>query len=115
KEPTGFFQMVDRLKKENEEASSRVDFPLELPFVVVEGSSGKGKTQFAFTLPNCLYFLPKKMFFHAQEIYIAFNSFSALLYECCSKDVRTIQPWNDPKDPRLNAHELQKDILLGVP
>ncbi len=64
----------------------------EPPFVFLEGSSGKGKTQMAFNLQFAInnrllfYTLTKKQATKAQAIYRNFNSRSELFEQCLLKD-----------------------------
>ena len=72
--------------------SPKNDF--RVPFLFLEGSSGTGKTQFAFTIMNLLN--TKRIYFYflfetssseiSQEIYTSFHSISKLFVKCYTND-----------------------------
>jgi hypothetical protein len=67
------------------------------PFMVVEGSSGKGKTQFAFALPNALYFVFMTSE-SSQSVYTHFAQFGLTLVKCLEKDLKNYVESFPPED-----------------
>lgn len=105
---------VEDLVSKIQELSASKAFEVDHPFICVYGSSGTGKTQFAFALQEALgydrtyYFVTSEATSESQSVYRRFAGLTELLLSCLDADLKILG-----KHCRLSCSSLQyKELYL---